>query len=618
VTSDSSYSDSKNKNDNFKSNEYSDLKVDNNKLSAVNNDDTISLEGVSGSGKGDLGNQVILMQQLPASIKYALAGHKWAPVCYAPLRFIIAHSDHKEILRSVVETRTIKHKDETYETVHELKLTDVIIGAIPTEVTLFENPLGYTEYKYRINFITNMGKRFTVGPKPLESIIAELREKALIYSTYNGEEALVAIINAYDKSGGLKLNNDVDTPGFYLVKGRIKGYNTNHPRPSIEEIIKSAELLDILQTKYKQKEILPTIIKWGLVAPFGYVLKQLSGNWIPWLHLYGWPNTGKTTSGDLLCSMWGRYHHIDHKIPYTSLDTVAKFGEALSKTTYPITVNEVGSLGDNRHRPLLEMFKTAIEGMTARSKFIRKTHYTNIPALAAGILTGNAQPPTDPAYRRRSIPICFTQADEHTQKEREEFDRLMNERVPKELKTLGDFAANYILDNQADLLSNNKLIDWKELSRRILEEFYNAAGREAPEWISYFVEETQLADSKEDMELLLRAYLLQKINETYNRHCRNVSSLDSSFTDRLDFCLQHKLIPFLNLLNNVDKEQEVVITTDLMHELRQLKVDWSISSLTEVAGIIPDFKYGQKKRGGKNVRAAYGSKEKFIEFLDAE
>jgi hypothetical protein len=55
-----------------------------------------------------------------------------------------------------------------------------------------------------------------------------------------------------------------------------------------------------------------------------------------------------------------------------------------------------------------------------------------------------------------------------------------------------------------------------------------------------------------------------------------------------------------------------------MHELRQLKVDWSISSLTEVAGIIPDFKYGQKKRGSKNVRAAYGSKEKFIGFLDAE
>jgi hypothetical protein len=210
---------------------------------------------------------------------------------------------------------------------------------------------------------------------------------------------------------------------------------------------------------------LPTIIKWGLVAPFGYVLKQINGSWIPWLHLYGWPNTGKTTSGDLLCSMWGRYHHIDHKIPYTSLYTVAKFGEALSKTTYPITVNEVGGLGDNRHRPLLEMFKTAIEGMTARSKFIRKIHYTNIPALAAGILTGNAQPPTDPAYRRRSIPICFTQADEHTQKEREEFDRLMNERVTKELKTLGDFAANYILDNQAELLSDNKLIDWKELTQ---------------------------------------------------------------------------------------------------------------------------------------------------------
>jgi len=55
-----------------------------------------------------------------------------------------------------------------------------------------------------------------------------------------------------------------------------------------------------------------------------------------------------------------------------------------------------------------------------------------------------------------------------------------------------------------------------------------------------------------------------------------------------------------------------------MHEIRQLKVDWSISSLTEVAKFIPDFKYDQKKIDGRNVRAAYGLKEKFIEFLDAE
>jgi hypothetical protein len=60
------------------------------------------------------------------------------------------------------------------------------------------------------------------------------------------------------------------------------------------------------------------------------------------------------------------------------MDSVAKFGEVLSRGTYPVTVNEVGALNDDRLRPLVEMFKNAIETQTARSKFVRKVSYTEI------------------------------------------------------------------------------------------------------------------------------------------------------------------------------------------------------------------------------------------------
>lgn len=74
----------------------------------------------------------------------------------------------------------------------------------------------------------------------------------------------------------------------------------------------------------------------------------------------------------------------------------------------------------------------------------------------------------DPGYRRRTISICFTQDDEPTEKERTEFEKLMRERVSKELKTLRDFAVNYILGNQKKFLLAYSVTDWKENSKTVL------------------------------------------------------------------------------------------------------------------------------------------------------
>jgi hypothetical protein len=108
----------------------------------------------------------------------------------------------------------------------------------------------------------------------------------------------------------------------------------------------------------------------------------------------------------------------------------------------------------------------------------------------------------------------------------------------------------------------------------------------------------------------------------YNKHRRSIDFLDKEtevpnmpFSHRLNFCLQHRLIPFLN---PAVKQKEIVITSDLMQELRRLRLDSCISSLAELAKMIPGFEYGQKKLGGMNVRAAYGDMSKFIEFLAVE
>ena len=102
------------------------------------------------------------------------------------------------------------------------------------------------------------------------------------------------------------------------------------------------------------------------------------------------------------------------------------------------------------------------------------------------------------------------------------------------------------------------------------------------------------------------------VNETFNKHYRSIFFLDidsdvhdQPFSQRLNFCLQHRLIPFLNNGRNVEKMDEIIITSDIMLEIKQLKASDSISSLAEIARIISGFEYGQKKLGSRNVRAQH-------------
>jgi hypothetical protein len=73
------------------------------------------------------------------------------------------------------------------------------------------------------------------------------------------------------------------------------------------------------------------------------------------------------------------------------------------------------------------------------------------------------------------------------------------------------------------------------------------------------------------------------------------------------------LIPFLS----TNKNNEIIITSDLIQELKINRIN-TIASLQEVSTMIDGFQYGQKKIGGgkKNVKAAYGSRSQFIDFLE--
>ena len=84
------------------------------------------------------------------------------------------------------------------------------------------------------------------------------------------------------------------------------------------------------------------MLKWSVMAPFDYVLKQIHKKWMNGYYPYGWSNTGKSTLGEKIClSIWNKYNDEDAIISFTAADTLPRLGEALSKSTYPVVINEV-------------------------------------------------------------------------------------------------------------------------------------------------------------------------------------------------------------------------------------------------------------------------------------
>jgi hypothetical protein len=533
--------------------------------------------------------------------------------------FVVARSDTKQIVQADIETHKIA-EDYSEE---KLEFEDTIINAIPTEIIQYENPTN-PDIKYEIEFETPNGRKYKTDPLSLDEIIKYLRSKRLIYKIRLADEALPAILNAYERDGKITIKNEVDTAGFYLVDGKITAVKTDVKMPSKEEIIKCVQVLEHLSTKYKKPERFATIIKWGIAAPFSFVMKQLEDEnlWLPMLWEDGHTKVGKTTDGRLILAISRKHRdQLRHDIGFTSLDTMYKFGAATSHNTFPVLVNEVNLTDyqkDKLQKQIVEALKHSIQSKTARSRGNKndsKMEY--FPALGSFMFTGNDLPPDEEALIGRMINIHHVREDEPTKEEKIAFDKyLFKERHINELGILGDFVAAYILEHQ-ELIHE----DWKAWSEKIITEFYRIAGRDAPKWVKLFVPEIQLEDIVSGQEQSVRGLLADAVNATYRFNFgtfnyKTEEKVNTSFTNRLDFCLDHKLISYLRRIENkfaFGGDYDILILQNVVEEIRKKGIN-HIHGLKELVNIIGG-KYDVFKVDDKPIRAIKISESKLIEFI---
>jgi len=506
-------------------------------------------------------------------------------------------------LRKLIVARGIKEKNG-------MRYKERIAIGAPTNVEVYINPIGgLTKYKVVWEAATRP-RPLDIGPAPIEDIVDRLVAEGLIVNKRIAHDVITAVIEGFIRKEKATIKTEIESPGFYVVDGKVSAVNVEVKKPNPEELKQALQLLDELATVWfnHARERFSLVIKWGIMAPFSYIYKQ-GNKWMQWLYLYGSSNTGKTTLGDIVLSLWGLDSR--HRKAGSNIDTPARIGYVLSQSTFPVLVNEPGAAIIKED--IIEIIKNAVESTIVRGRYERGS-YTEIPALAPLIFTSNRMLPSDDALLRRLLVVRFTYGEKISPEREKEFKNIKLQL--SKLKVLGMYIASIILE-KPEILE----MDWEEVAIALLEKAYRDAGLEPPSWIR---EKPQLEeDIYEDMREAIRNFLVEKINEAYFKAAGRVtvstdnsigykSRLDVDFEERVETVLTSRLIPWL-ILREGEEEDVVVITTGIVNEIKPVVGDiGGLKSIAELLGW--EYKRGVKV-GSRSIQGIIVKLEDFKDFL---
>jgi hypothetical protein len=234
-----------------------------------------------------------------------------------------------------------------------------------------------------------------------------------------------------------------------------------------------------------------------MVAPLAFMFKN-NIYYLEWLHFWGASNATKSNTGIIILSVDGHHKDTNFIRNISNIDTVAKLGDEMGKTTFPKLFDEA-NLKDDKYNHLPNQIKSAVSSKIVRSKLRPNGSRIEIPALTPAILTSNPPPPLyDSAYMKRVIDRYFDKSESkiETDPQAVEFRRFLVTELDK-VYHLGDFRNWYVMNHQDLILSlvNAGQIPLLEIGMQLLVAAYEYAGLPMPEWYSRRLPHNQLQDS---------------------------------------------------------------------------------------------------------------------------
>ena len=476
-----------------------------------------------------------------------------------------------------------------------LERDDKVILGCPESLTVVIPP--YSDYpKFDIVWnVPTQRRKVRIEGATLEEVLAKLDSHGLILHR-NAKLVLNAVIDAMVRKGIAEVKTEFDAPGYYVFNNELIAVKVNVEKPTPEELREAMELLNELGSKWFA-DVLPqflTALKVGMIMPFSYAIKQkfsAQRGFIPWLYLYGLPDTGKTTVGKIILAIAGvDYDSEAYDMSHTAVDTEAKLGYVLARDTFPKLVNEAHTLFT--YPNIVEMIKHSVEGFMARQRFESKTIIREFPALSSMIFTANYMWIKDPALiPKRIIAIRFPISARKTPEKIAEFKKNVSGRLRK-LKALGQFIASYLVEHPEELT-----YDWVNLSTKLLKSAYEYSGVKPAFDINTLYVETDEYEPRLDIVLILWNRILDAFKKLNPRDSKGNPLTFHEPKDVLDTVLYYHAVDFM-----IQYGDYIIFTSKVLDILHEEKID--IDSLHALADMFADygFRYEVKKVHGKAMR----------------
>lgn len=492
----------------------------------------------------------------------------------------------------------------------------LVLGAIPSDVTLHKNPLTDDVDRYDITWLcANTSMPLVQDGVSKMDIKDFLDEHNLILEGKKANDIINRMLFAMESEAEIKVDHKITTPGIYYnnIAHKIIANDLDIPcNPSIEEYTKALEFLEhYVETYFKGNEAkIMTVLKWGWLAPFGFLTKQL-GYTPLWMFLYGRAGSGKTEGyGYPVLYMYGYPDPTKNDIGGSHIDTEARLSYRMKQGTHTILVNEPGNLF--KKPATKDMIKNCILTKVSRAKYVSYTRYVNQPAYATMMFTSNEQPPIDPSLRRRIILIKLDY-DEATTENMEQFREEIQPLKPLECKmNLLKPISSYVLERiqkEPELLGN-----WNLAMDVILTEIYNKTDRNRPEYITDWFEPETLENMDEDKTGLIHDYLHQQIIQTWTRIHKGETIGQTRLCNVVCDVIESQLIPWIKFKNQrkQDPYKEVAFNKSFANEINRLYEEEQ--SLKDIAELI-NFNFSKHIKCFGSRSGIHVSMDSLLKFL---
>lgn len=473
-----------------------------------------------------------------------------------------------------VAVKTIKFNSKGQDTTDYIR----VLTCYPQEMVIHNNPISNEGRKFTFRWITKYNEVFITDSMLIPEIETYLENHGYVLSNKYLKGLISALIELGLQNKMVDVRNEIETSGFYYNSTTksidVIGFEVKHITG--DELSQSLRLISELAEFMQGNEVkLATSLKHGLVAPFSFAKKQMNlplEYLVPYLFHSGRGGSGKTTMARIPLYFYTEPDTKINDIGGSEFDTVPRFGERISKSTFALTIHEPAILF--KKRSINEALKSSIERVNARGRFEGK-QYVNILALSCLVFTSNPPLPVEEGTTRRFIQLNYTFNERKTNEEKEEFMEYFKTKSKTEcrfheLKALGQFALKCI---QSDI----KLLelDWNELANTILRRAYDICNMTIPSWLLE-IENVSLEVLDEEKTEDIRSFFLSELNREMNTirytvYDDGTGQLD--FTDNVkdanDFYSQvfdvinNRKIPYMFLRHINDGRDYICFTSNL-------------------------------------------------------